>query len=274
MRNDAWEARVKLIQDATNRICAKYPGANPQMVHGFVEAQFNAEDQTGTLTVTIDGLVRQYENGLQRQGNPDPSETELIEQVVYKCLVSKQRPNAELLPRELHAVYAKQVGRALTDRLPETNAVLSYLAERRFISLQPNVAGWPGIIGQGLYFDNWVRQMNKEDDNKPSITTHHNYHLTGTGNRVNVQSTDNSINTFASGGESIEKKIAELRQAIKDTNMSDAERQDALDNVDGIDQQFASGNPHKKSVKLLLDSLPKLGAIGTIASAIHAWLNK
>ncbi|WP_186071806.1 hypothetical protein [Burkholderia gladioli] len=272
MPDKIWEARLNTIQAAVDRICERYPDANAQDVRAFVEKHFNALAADPNLFATVDVLVGKYEDALARQVNPDQRVVERIAKVVYKCLTKKAEHVSVTMP-ELMTAYQTQTRASLVDLLPELEVVLETLEQREFITVKSRGRGGPLLIFQGVDFDVWVRQMTADEESKASVVN--NYHLSGTGNRVNLHSTDNSVNTFTSGdGSSVQNDIAALRREIEAANIPADEKAAAIESVDEVADQFASGKPKKRVVTLLLDALPKLGAIGTMATAVHAWLPK
>jgi hypothetical protein len=270
--NHVWEARDNTIKAAADRICERHSDANLEDVLAFVEAQFNAQAGASNSYITIDGLVQQYENALARQATSDPRIMERIAKVLYKCLIKKpQHVSVQMM--ELMAAYQTQTRESLSNLLPELETVLDTLEEREFIAVQNRGRGGPQLIFQGVDFDVWMRQMTTDEESKASIVN--NYNLSGTGNRVNLHSTDNSINTFTAGdGASVQNDVAALRRAIEAADIPENQRAEAIECVDEIAVQFDSGKPKKSVVTTLLDALPKIGAIGTLATAVHAWLPK
>ena len=144
------------------------------------------------------------------------------------------------------------------------------LNEREFINVKKPGGGGPALIFQGIDFDVWVRQMTNEEENKASVV--HNYNVSGSNARVNLHSTDNSTNTnIAGNGANVQNELASLRREVNVADLPDTERAEALEQIKDIEEQFTSGKPKKSIVIALLNALPKVGSVASIASAIHAW---
>lgn len=92
------------------------------------------------------------------------------------------------------------------------------------------------------------------------------YNITGHNTRVNNHSVDQSTNTVNLGAD-LREYINGLRQVVQ--SLSDAQqRQGALEIVDAVEVQLASEKPSKTVVSSLLNALPHLASITTLASAI------
>lgn len=272
VNNDAWEARKKTINKAAELIVQQHPGTNAAEVLGFVETQFNAMAADPNALVSVDALVQHYESALARQMAGDTRIMARIEKVLFRCLVRKP-PNESVQTSELAMAYQTRTKESLRDYLPELGTVLQSLEEREFISVKRNVGGGQSFIFQGVDFDVWDRQMTKEDESKASVV--HNYNVNGTNARVNVHSTDNSINTQIAGdGAKVQNELASLRREIDAADLPDTERAEALEQIDGIAEQFASGTPKIAIVNALLNALPKVGSVATIVNAVHGFWPK
>ncbi|KVA34391.1 hypothetical protein WI44_00180 [Burkholderia cepacia] len=271
MTNDVWAARAETINKAAELIVMRHPAAEKAQVLRFVEAQFNAMATDPSASVTVNLLVQQYEDALTRQMTGDTRLMERIEKVLFKCMVKKPQHISVQLT-ELFGAYQTQTRESLRSYLTEVEAVLTSLEDREFISVKQTPGGQPNIF-QGVDFDVWIRKMTKEEESKASVV--HNYNVSGANARVNLHSTDNSTNTHITGdAANVQNEIANLRRAINDADLPEAERTEALEQVNDIEQQFASGKPKKSIVAALLNALPKVGSVASIASAIHAWLPK
>ena len=95
--------------------------------------------------------------------------------------------------------------------------------------------------------------------------------VNGPNARVNSNSTDNSIN-IANNNAEIDSLLEGLREAIRGTNIDSAKQDDALDLVQGIEQQAKAEKPNKPVLKALLKSLPISANIASIISAISGLL--
>ena len=91
------------------------------------------------------------------------------------------------------------------------------------------------------------------------------YNLNGTNSRVNNHSVDNSTN-IANENSDIFEHIELLRFEINRLIHSSQEKNDALEIVDAIEEQFSSEKPSKAVVNTLIASLPHAGSIASIGS--------
>ncbi|MGL6051344.1 MAG: hypothetical protein ACRC16_15360, partial [Aeromonas salmonicida] len=62
--------------------------------------------------------------------------------------------------------------------------------------------------------------------------------------------------------------INELREVLRAAQLSDSEREDALEIADAIEAQFESGKPKKSVIGALLAVLPPLESVLSIAANI------
>ncbi|WP_162787894.1 hypothetical protein [Chromobacterium haemolyticum] len=93
-------------------------------------------------------------------------------------------------------------------------------------------------------------------------------HISVTGNhaRINHQSTDNSINIAGGGGYA--ELISKLREEISVSSLEKAEKKEATEAIDVVEQQFASGAPKKKIVTALLATIPVVGQVVEVGKSI------
>lgn len=97
------------------------------------------------------------------------------------------------------------------------------------------------------------------------------YNISGANNRVNHNSTDNSVNIVNNNPE-LQKQIEALRTEIKKLNMPEDEAATSYEVIDAIESQLTSEKPSKTVVKTLLASLPHAGNIASIGSFIVSLL--
>lgn len=97
------------------------------------------------------------------------------------------------------------------------------------------------------------------------------YNVTGAGSRVNHNSTDNSVNTIMLNSE-VQGSLDTIREEIEKANLPAQQRDQALDVVQELKEQFYSGKPKKTIVSALLGALPSIAtitkAVGAIAAAV------
>jgi len=202
---------------------------------------------------------------LLRRSDGDSGMRESIAKLIYKGL--SERPRSQSLQYfELQHAFQVATGRSLSQYAEDVVAMVDQLQEERYIRWETPGRRMP-LIFQGIDFDEWSRKMNGEKDAAQSVT----YHVTGPNARINHHSTDNSTNVVTENG-GIQEHLEALRQAIEATQLSRPERQSALDIVEAVDAQFASGAPKKSVVTALLSALPKVADIATIAGTLVAFV--
>lgn len=97
---------------------------------------------------------------------------------------------------------------------------------------------------------------------------HLTVHMTGHGARFNNQSADHSTNAVTVNA-SVVNHLQSLRTEIQRAILSTDERGAALEVVDAIEDQVASGKPKKSIVAALLASLPAIESITNIGKNIY-----
>lgn len=96
------------------------------------------------------------------------------------------------------------------------------------------------------------------------------YNITGHNARINNHSVDKSTNIISIGAD-FREYIDGLRQVVQ--SLTDAkQKQDALEIVNAVEAQLASPKPSKTVVSTLLNALPHVASIATLASAIISGL--
>ena len=97
------------------------------------------------------------------------------------------------------------------------------------------------------------------------------YNISGTNNRVNQNSTDNSIN-IASLSSDIQGYLDALRDEVKNLGLTQDEEIASYEVIDAVETQFKSEKPSKTVVKTLLSALPNAASIASIGSFIISCL--
>lgn len=97
------------------------------------------------------------------------------------------------------------------------------------------------------------------------------YNISGTNNRINQNSTDNSIN-IANINPDIQEHINALREEIKKLELPEEEAISSYEVIDAVETQFKSEKPSKTVVKTLLSALPDVASIASIGSFIISCL--
>lgn len=117
------------------------------------------------------------------------------------------------------------------------------------------------VIPAGYYIKHKNLGLPEAEKAVQSIT----YNLNGPNSRVNNHSTDNSTNVVNENS-AVAEHIELLRSEINRLVQSTQEKQDALEVVDTIEEQFSSSKPSKAVVNTLISSLPHAGSIASIGS--------
>jgi hypothetical protein len=92
--------------------------------------------------------------------------------------------------------------------------------------------------------------------------------MTGHGARFNYQSTDHSTNVLTVNA-SVVNHLQRLRTEIQRAALNSGEKDAALEVVDAIEEQVASGKPKKSVVTALLASLPAVESFTNIGKTIY-----
>lgn len=94
---------------------------------------------------------------------------------------------------------------------------------------------------------------------------HITYHINGNNARVNHQSIDNSVNSVTINS-TVMNCIRELRDEIQRAPLSEDQRGSAVEVVDEVEAQIASGKPKRAILAALLASLPAIESITSIGN--------
>ena len=100
---------------------------------------------------------------------------------------------------------------------------------------------------------------------------HITYNISGTNNRINQHSTDNSVNIVNLNPE-LQEHIAALRNEIDRLCLPEEEQLASYEVIDAVEAQVESGKPSKAVVKTLLNGLPNAGSIASIGSFLVSLL--
>jgi hypothetical protein len=97
------------------------------------------------------------------------------------------------------------------------------------------------------------------------------YNVSGNGARVNHNSVDNSVNSITIDSD-IQGNLETIRQEIEKSALPPEQRDEALEVVKELKEQFESGKPKKTIVSALVGALPSIAtiskAVGAIAAAV------
>lgn len=103
-----------------------------------------------------------------------------------------------------------------------------------------------------------------------ALRTIHNitYNISGSNARVNNHSMDNSVNTVTQRS-AVSNHIQALRDEIQKTPLSADKKAEAVELIDEMEAQVASGKPKKGVLSALLASLPAIESITTIGKTLY-----
>lgn len=93
------------------------------------------------------------------------------------------------------------------------------------------------------------------------------YNISGNNNRVNQNSTDNSVNIVKINTE-INNHINNLKSEINSLDISQEKKTKHIEVVSEVEKQLATENPNKTVIKSLLSTLPTVANVATIVSLI------
>jgi hypothetical protein len=89
----------------------------------------------------------------------------------------------------------------------------------------------------------------------------------GSNARVNINSTDNSVNNVTITNQ-LPQYLEQIRRAVSQADLPANEAQDASEIIDAIDEQIQSGKPKLRVISALVASLPSIASIVTIGEKI------
>lgn len=98
------------------------------------------------------------------------------------------------------------------------------------------------------------------------------YNVNGNNARINQNSIDNSTNIVNVDARA-SHYIQELRDELEKINLSNNDKQNAIEVIDEVNDKIQSGHPKKSVISALLSSLPQAANIASIASALIALYN-
>jgi hypothetical protein len=94
------------------------------------------------------------------------------------------------------------------------------------------------------------------------------YNVTGSNARINNHSVDNSTNLVQDNSGEVAQLLAELRGAINAAPLPPADRDEALEIIDGVESQFTSEKPKRSVVRAMLNALPHVATVATTIGAL------
>jgi hypothetical protein len=269
----AIQAAAATIQEAIALIVARHSNIDHAEAQRFVLQQFEYMNSDSREVISAERIVQHYEAAIARRSAGDSVICEKLAKLIFRGL-SERQPTRSMQYFELQHAFQVATGESLSKYAEEVVAIVEQLQEKGYIRWKTPGSRMP-LIFQGIDFDEWSTEM-KEEKHASRLVT---YNVTGNNARINHNSTDMSTNVV-SESRGIQEQMTALRRAIEATRLSGSERQCALDVVDAVDEQFATGMPKKSVVTALLSTLPKVADIATIAGMVialvkigHATLN-
>lgn len=269
--NSAIQAAEATLKGAVELIRQRHPETDATAVQRFVQDQFAAMNADPSVTISAEGIAQRYDEVVAGQQAGDTRIQADIAKLLFKLLRQKAA-HQHLQLSELQAAFHNATSTSLSRYTVELQVVLEWLQEQRYVTVKQ-----PGnrmfVISQGLDFDEWSRAMTSDNESKGSVTNNTTYNVSGQGARLNVNSTDYSINIVGDGAKvDVQGQLADLRRAIDAApELSDTDRQSAHQVVDAVQAEFQKESPVKAVVTALLNGLPKVAALASISSAIHTW---
>jgi hypothetical protein len=260
---DVNQAAEATIRKAIELIVARHSDMNQAEAQRFVLRQFELMNADANEVISAERIVQRYEDAIARRGAGESGMREKLAKLIFRELSERPRTRS-LQYLELQHVFQVATGESLSQYAEDVVAIVEQLQEKEYIRWETPGRRMP-LIFQGINFDKWSNKMKGEIDAAQSVT----YNVTGNNARINHHSADMSTNVVAEVS-SLQEHLKALRRTIEATQLSGLGRQDALDVMDAVDAQFASGTPKKSVVTALLSALPKVADIATIVGTIIA----
>ncbi|MEQ2352074.1 hypothetical protein [Pseudoalteromonas piscicida] len=136
-------------------------------------------------------------------------------------------------------------------------------AEEQFKVIDPGFHEGNGHIPAGYQAEVVKLGLPQHPASNQNIT----YNISGTNNRVNQSSSDQSVNIVNMDSEVFEH-IMSLRNEVAKLKLPKDDEIAALEVIDEIEGQVSSGLAKKSIVRVLINSLPNAGSIASIGSLI------
>jgi len=261
----AIQAAEATIRKAIGLIVARYPDIDQAEAERFVFQQFEFMNADANEVISAERIFQRYEASLVPRSADGSGIRGKLAKLIFRGLSG--RPGHQSLQYfELQHAFQVATGESLSRYAEDVVAIVNHLQDKGYIRWEKPGQRMP-LIFQGIDFDEWSAKMKEAKDAPSSVT----YNVTGSNARINHHSTDMSTNIVGENGD-IQAHLEALRRTIEATQLSGPERQSALDVVDAVDAQFASGAPKKSVVTALLAALPKVADIATIVGTIVAFV--
>ncbi|WP_226704560.1 hypothetical protein [Microbulbifer elongatus] len=186
-------------------------------------------------------------------------------------IVSVLKKNGDVIPSVKSSVQKNRIFIQRSDILIEAGDLIqrkmSNGAEETFRVIDPGFHEAFHGIPAGYQMDVTKLGVSEAKAEIPHIT----YNISGTNNRINQNSTDNSVN-IANANPEIQEHIDSLRREIDRLKLPKEDTDASYEVIDAVETQFEAEKPSKAVVKALLSSLPHAGNIASIGSLIVSLL--
>lgn len=185
--------------------------------------------------------------------------------------VNVLRQNGEVVESVKASVQTDKIFIQRSDILIETGDLIqrsmSNGAEETYSVIDPGFHEKFHSIPAGYQMD--VRKLGLPE--AKSAVQHITYNISGTNNRVNQNSNDNSVNVVNMNTE-IQDHITALREEIRRLELPEEEAVASYEVIDAVESQMVAEKPSKAVVKTLLSGLPSAGSIASIGSFLVSLL--
>jgi len=270
--NHVVDGATEIIQEAARQIVARYPETSADVALRFANEQFKALnlDPTREEPITVAAIVNLADQVERQSDEDDVRIRDDLKQLIFNGL---ERKPEGLHYVDLAAAFKDATRTPLSICQKQLSDVLVELTKERYIVVRGEGQSHP-VYARNINFHKWVSAMKSGDNGTGSVTnTTTTYNVSGQGARVNVHSTDSSTNIVGNGAKvDVQGNLADLRKVIDTApELSDDERKSALQVVEAVEAEFQKDSPVKAVVTALLNGLPKVAAVATIANAIHTW---
>lgn len=260
--NSAAEAAIATINEAIATIISRH-SVGRREAEQFVLQQFEFMNADPNEIISAERIVDRYQASMSSDDSVRSAIRAKIAKLIFKGL-RHHGPTKSMPYYELQSSFQLVTGESLSQHVTDLIAVIEKLQHLEYIKwVQPK--NRIPLIVQGLDFDEWSVKMRRDKDGTRTVT----YNINGANARINNHSNDFSTNVVGDSP-SIQDQLLALRESIKTTQVSESEQQSALDVVDAVEAQFATGIPKKSVVTALMNTLPKVADIATIAGTIIA----
>lgn len=262
---DVMQAAEATMQKAIELIVARHPDIDRTEAQRLVRQQFEFMNADANEVISAERIVQRYEAAIVRRSAGNAEICDKLAKLIFRGLSGRQS-HQSFQYFELQHAFQVATGESLSKYAEDVVAIVNQLQDMGYIRWTQPGHRMP-LIFQGIDFDEWSAKMNVKKGAASSVT----YNVTGSNARVNHQSMDMSTNVVAESS-GIQEHLDALRRTIAATQLSGPERQSALDVVDAVDAQFASGAPKKSIVTALLGTLPKVADIATIVGTVASFV--